>query len=92
MPPKTTLAKFQFLTQKNPGIENSSNQKILRSFLKLELRSTPPPHPRAPLVLPNEIFSYLLHLSTRSILCVGKCTKLSKDLSTEFSSTKHSLL
>ena len=90
MPPKTTLAKFQFLTQKNLGIENSSNQKILRSFLKLELRSPPPP--RAPLVLPNEIFSYLLHLSTRSILCVGKCTKLSKDLSTEFSSTKHSLL
>ena len=91
MPPKTTHAKFQFLTPKNPGIENSSNQKILRSFLKLELRSNPLP-PRAPLELPNEIFSYLLHLSTRSILCVGKCTKLSKDVSTEFSSTKHSPL
>ena len=54
MPPKKILAKFQIPTQKNPGIENSSNQKILRSSLKLEIRSTP--HPGAPLVLPNETF------------------------------------
>ena len=84
MPPKTILAKFQFLTQKNPAIENSpKNPSIIP-----EIRSTPPPS-RAPLVLPNEIFSYLLHIFTRSILCVGKCTKLSKDLNTEFSSTGH---
>ena len=41
MPPKTILAKFQFLTQKNPAIENSpKNPSIIP-----EIRSTPPPLP-----------------------------------------------
>ena len=87
MPPKTILAKFQFLTPKNPAIENSpKNPSIIPETWNSEY---PPPHPRAPLVLLNEIFSYLLHIFTRSILCVGKCTKLGKDLNTEFSSTGH---
>ena len=85
MPPKTILAKFQFLTQKNPAIENSpKNPSIIPETWNSEY-----PPPRAPLVLLNEIFSYLLHIFTRSILCVGKCTKLGKDLNTEFSSTGH---
>ena len=87
MPPKTILAKFPFLTQKNPAIENSpKNPSIIPETWNSEY---PPPPSRAPLVLPTEIFSYLLHIFTRSILCVGKCTKLSKDLNTEFSSTGH---
>ena len=84
--PKQYLLNFNFLPKKIP--QSKTVQKILRSSLKLEIRSTPPP-PGAPLVLLNEIFSYLLHIFTRSILCVGKCTKLGKDLNTEFSSTGH---
>ena len=88
MPPKTILAKFQFLTQKNPAIENSPKKSFDHPW-NLKFGVPPPPHSRAPLVLSTEIFSYLLHIFTRSILCVGKCTKLSKDLNTEFSSTGH---
>ena len=82
--PKQYLLNFNFLPKKIP--QSKTVQKILRSSLKF---GVPPPPSRAPLVLPNEIFSYLLHIFTRSILCVGKCTKLSKDLNTEFSSTGH---
>ena len=43
MPPKTILAKFQFLTQKNPAIENSpKNPSIIPETWNSEY---PPPLP-----------------------------------------------
>ena len=43
MPPKTILAKFQFLTQKNPAIENSpKNPSIIPETWNSEY---PPPPP-----------------------------------------------